>query len=131
MTMNRPDKLQCADQGHGGRVARGNGSCGPRRHHPRSGADRRRQGLLCRHGHRELEVLPPGDIRAAQWMRPYDMNRRADYQTRYGYFPAMRKPVICAINGAAAGPGAGVRAISDMRFASDTAAFSTALHGVA
>ena len=33
----------------------------------------------------ELEVLPPEDIRAQQWMRPYDMNRRADYQTRYTY----------------------------------------------
>ena len=51
----------------------------------------------------ELEVLPPEDIQAEQWMRPYDMNRRADYQTRYSYFPAAPKPIICAINGAAAG----------------------------
>jgi enoyl-CoA hydratase/carnithine racemase len=53
----------------------------------------------------ELEVLPPEDIRAEEWMRPYDMNRRADYQPRYSYFPATPKPIISAVNGAAAGLG--------------------------
>ena len=54
----------------------------------------------------DLDALaPPDDIEALKWMRPFDMNRSPDFQTRYGYFPAIRKPVICAVNGAAAGLG--------------------------
>lgn len=87
----------------------------------------------------ELEVLPPEDIQAEQWMRPYDMNRRADYQTRYSYFPAAPKPIVSAINGAAAGLGLVMALYSDFRIASSKAAFATAFakrgligeHGIA
>jgi enoyl-CoA hydratase/carnithine racemase len=87
----------------------------------------------------ELEVLPPEDIQADQWMRLYDMNRRADYQTRYSYFPAVPKPIISAINGAAAGLGMVMALYSDFRIASEQAVFATAFakrgliaeHGIA
>lgn len=87
----------------------------------------------------ELETLPPEDIQAEKWMRPFDMNRRADYQTRYSYFPASPKPIICAINGATAGLGLVMALYSDFRIASENAVFATAFakrgliaeHGIA
>src|SRR5690349_15633336 len=87
----------------------------------------------------QLEGLPPDDIRSRRHMRTFDMNRRADYQTRYSYFPACSKPIVSAINGAAAGLGLVLALYSDFRIASRSAVFTTAFakrglvaeHGVA
>ena len=52
-----------------------------------------------------LKGLDPDDIRRAQNLPPFDMNRRPDWQTRYGYYPSIPKPVIGMLNGATAGIG--------------------------
>ena len=53
----------------------------------------------------ELKTLDPNDIKSDQWMKPFDMNRRPDWQTRYSFYPAISKPVIGMLNGPAAGIG--------------------------
>jgi enoyl-CoA hydratase/carnithine racemase len=74
-----------------------------------------------------LKGLDPDDIRRAETgVPPFDMNRRPDWQTRYGYYPSISKPVIAMLNGATAGIGLVHALYCDLRFAADNTVFTTA-----
>ena len=73
-----------------------------------------------------LKGLDPDDIRRAESLPPFDMNRRPDWQTRYAYYPSIPKPVIGMLNGATAGIGLVHALYCDLRFAADNTVFTTA-----
>jgi enoyl-CoA hydratase/carnithine racemase len=73
-----------------------------------------------------LKGLDPDDIRRAQNLPQFDMNRRPDWQARYAYYPSIPKPVIGMLNGATAGIGLVHALYCDLRFAADNTVFTTA-----
>src|SRR5258705_6622436 len=73
-----------------------------------------------------LKGLDPDNIRRAETIPPFDMNRRPDWQTRYAYYPSIPKPVIGMLNGATAGIGLVHALYCDLRFAADNTVFTTA-----
>jgi len=74
-----------------------------------------------------LKGLDPDDIRRRGNELPaFDMNRRADWQARYSFYPAIAKPIIAMLNGATAGIGLVHALYCDLRFAADNTVFTTA-----
>ena len=67
-----------------------------------------------------------GDVRRAESIPPFDMNRRPDWQARHAYYPSIGKPVIGMLNGATAGIGLVHALYCDLRFAADNTVFTTA-----
>lgn len=66
--------------------------------------------------------LPPG----ADYVRPGDAQLGEDFAQGLAYLLTVRKPVICAVNGACAGMGFSLAMFCDLRFAAENAAFTTA-----
>jgi enoyl-CoA hydratase/carnithine racemase len=74
-----------------------------------------------------LKGLDPSDIKKRGNEIPaFDMNRRADWQTRYAFYPSIAKPIIGMLNGATAGIGLVHALYCDLRFAADNTVFTTA-----
>jgi enoyl-CoA hydratase/carnithine racemase len=73
-----------------------------------------------------LNGLDPSDMKRADNIPPFDMNRRPDWQARFAYYPSIEKPVIAMLNGATAGIGLVHALYCDLRFAADNTVFTTA-----
>lgn len=74
-----------------------------------------------------LKGLDPADIKKrGNEIPPFDMNRRPDWQSRYGFYPSIGKPIIGMLNGATAGIGLVHALYCDVRFAADNTVFTTA-----
>ncbi|MEH6637893.1 MAG: enoyl-CoA hydratase [Porticoccaceae bacterium] len=72
-------------------------------------------------GEQAAERRDPDDL-----PKPRPQNVRPDYQHKYSYFPAIPKPIICAINGPVAGIGFVLTLFCDMRIAAADAKFTSA-----
>lgn len=125
ITLNRPDRLNAATQAMKAELRAAMEAAGNDesvRVIVLTGAGR---GFCAGADMAEISELSSGNGPSANDTLPFDMDRRADYQTRFSYFPAVRKPIIAAINGPCIGLGFVYAMYCDIRFASETAVFGT------
>ncbi|MDP3747516.1 MAG: enoyl-CoA hydratase [Phenylobacterium sp.] len=74
----------------------------------------------------DLQDISAAGGTGARAFAPFDLDARADFHHPMTYFPSVKKPIIAAINGPAAGMGLSLLLFCDLRFVADSAVFSTA-----
>ena len=72
------------------------------------------------------EIQSDSERNSAPLLPPFDLHSPPDFHGPDSYFPTIPKPVLCALNGVAAGIGFVYPLYCDLRFASDQAYFMTA-----
>lgn len=72
------------------------------------------------------EIREDSERNSAPLLPPFDLESRPDFHGPDSYFPTIQKPIICALNGVAAGIGFVYTLYCDLRFASSDGYFLTA-----